>query len=229
MKRGHALGGAAAALLAGLALFASRPASEAPAAPSSAAATQAQAPTAAGARFFRELGNADPGPPIEIALTDQQELIADSALRAVFDYYLFERSGDGGLQALRDNLRRKLPPAAARDAVLLAERYADYIKAHDELLAAQNFHGAADAVRLAGWQQQRHQLRVRLLGARVADEWFGADEAYLEEALAESRQPPAGAPANEDELRHRQYMQQVLLDAISRAGPARRLDAPPAS
>jgi len=228
MKRGHALGGAAA-LLAGLTLFASRPASEAPATPSGAAATQAPAPTAAGARFFRELGNADPGPPIEIALTDQQELIADSALRAVFDSYLFERSGDGGLQALRDNLRRKLPPAAAQDAVSLAERYADYIKAHDALLAAQNFHGAADPVRLANWQQQRRQLRVRLLGARVADEWFGADEAYLEEALAESRQSPASPPANEDELRHRQYMQQVLRDAISRAGPARRLDAPPTS
>ena len=155
--------------------------------------------------------------------------------RAAVRLYVAQQALSRDVRRLERELGAELFVRSTRQVTLTAdgERLVPYarrvLQAQDELLAAQNFHGAADAVRLAGWQQQRHQLRVRLLGGRVADEWFGADEAYLEEALAESRQPPAGTPANEDELRHRQYMQQVLRDAIGRAGPARRLDALPAS
>ena len=227
--KAYALTGVATALLASLMLLVSQLTTEQPAAPVSAAVPEARTPTAADARFFRELGaNIDPGPQIEIALTDQQELIADSALRAVMDHYLFERGDAGRLPALRDYLRRTLPPSAARDAVQLADSYADYITAHDELLAAQNFQGTPDAVRYTSWQQQQHQLRVRMLGERVADEWFGGEEAYLAEALDETHQPQTSAPANEDDRRHRQYMQQVLQDAIGKAHAGQRVDAPPA-
>jgi hypothetical protein len=163
------------------------------------------------------LGNHEPEPAIEIALTGDQQLIADSALRGVMEFYLLERVDEGRLAALVAYLNRKLPPAAAREAAQLATHYRDYLATHDELLAAQNFHAEPDAARLASWQQQRRQLRVRMLGERVAEEWFGTEEAYLTQALEESNQPANPAPPNTDELRHQQHMLQVLRQAIQSA------------
>lgn len=216
----YALAGVAAVLLAALTLLVSRLTAEPPAAPVDSALT-AQRPSAAATRFFSELGNTDPGPQIDIALTDDQALIADSALRGVMDYYLLGRTDAGRLQALRDHLQRRLPPAAAREATQLAQHYADYLRQHDELLAAQNFQPTPDAGRLQGWQQQRHQLRLRALGPRVTEEWFGTEEAYLSQALIELRQPPQGEAPDEDEARHRLHMRQVLAEARQPLYPPR--------
>ncbi|MYM26036.1 hypothetical protein GTP46_25740 [Duganella sp. FT135W] len=211
-----ALAGAAAllvALIALIALLAAQPATAPSPAPAVAATSEARAPSAAAARFFRELGNADPGPQIEIALTDTQELIPDFALREVMDHYLLARSDAGRLQALREHLRRTLPPTASREAEQLAQNYSDYLAAHGALLAAQNFHDTPDLGRLAAWQQQQRQLRLRMLGARVNEEWFGADDAYLTQALEEAGRNADAPSANDDEARHRQHMQQVLRSA----------------
>jgi hypothetical protein len=219
MKQRYALAGVTVALLAALTMFVAQPTGEPAVTPAGATAPQAREPTAAAARFFRELGGGDPGPAIEIALTDAQELIPDYALRAVMDYYLLKRSDEGRLQALREHLRRKLPPPAARDAEQLAQNYSDYLAAHNALLTAQNFHAVPDLGRLASWQQQRRELRLRMLSARVNEEWFGAEDAYLTQALEEAGQPASGAPVDEDEQRHLQHMQQVLRDAASLPTP----------
>ncbi|MTV39795.1 hypothetical protein [Duganella radicis] len=221
MHQRYALAGVAA-LLAAVTLLVSQPTAEAPAAPARASAPEARAPTAAAERFFRELGNADPGPPIEIALTDTQDLVADFALREIMDYYLLERSDAGRWQALLGHLRRTLPSAAAREAEQLAQSYRAYLAEHDTLLAAQNFHDQPDLGRLASWQQQQRQLRLRMLGARVSEEWFGSEDAYLTQALEEAGRPQAGPPASEDEARHREHMRQVLRDTVSGARPASR-------
>jgi hypothetical protein len=236
MKRAHALAGAAA-LMAALLLalmapspFASQQAAtvhaQASASPSPAIA---MVPGATNNRFFRELGNSLPGPQLEMALTDTQQLIADSALRAIMDSFLLARNDDGRLQALRDYLVRRLPPSAAQDALQLAERYSVYLAEHDALLAAQNFPETPDPVRLASWQQQRRQLRVRLLGERVTEEWFGTEDTYLQQALAEATQPQNGPLANEEEAQHRIHMQQALRDAVSKAAPAPYPAAPMAN
>jgi hypothetical protein len=223
MKRALACA-AAALLIAVLAarLLAAPQSTEPPPAPASATASEAHVPSVAAARFFRELGNADPGPQIEIALTDAQEMIPDFALREVMDYYLFSGNGNGRLQALRAHLRRTLPPPAARDAEQLAQNYSDYLAAHALLLTAQNFHDTPDVGRLAAWQQQQRALRIRMLGARVNEEWFGAEDAYLAQALEEASRGANTPPANEDEARHQQHMQQVLREAVSGARPAQR-------
>jgi hypothetical protein len=207
------------ALLAALGAFVARLSAQAPAAEVTATATTsaAPAPTAAGAAFLAGLGNHDPEPTIEIALTGEQQLIADSALRGVMEFYLLERVDEGRLAALVTYLNRKLPPAAAREAVQLATHYRDYLAAHEELLAAQNFHAEPDTTRLASWQQQRRQLRARMLGDRVAEEWFGTEEAYLTQALEELNQPANAAPLNAAELRHQQHMRQVLRQATQSA------------
>ena len=154
----------------------------------------------------------------DIALTENHELIADSALRKVMDSYLLGGSDKGGLQALLDYLNRHLPASAAREAGQLASSYNAYLNAHDQLLAAQNFGATPDLNRLLGWQRQREQLRNRMLGEKVTLEWFGNEEAYLTQALKEQEQrrdgtTPPSTGVDEDQVKHDQHMQQVLSKA----------------
>ena len=197
-------------------IVASAPPQTAPAAPRPA--------VAGGSPLAGVLGASAMGPETEIALTDNQELIADSALRKVMDSFLLGSAGDKGLTALHNELNRRLPTAAARDAGQLATNYNAYIGAHDQLLAAQGFSATSDLNRLVGWQQQRLQLRERMLGAKVSQEWFGTEDTYLLQALEELRQQRDGtalplASADADEARHAQHMRQVLRDAIVRLRP----------
>lgn len=155
----------------------------------------------------------------DIALTDNQELIADSALRKVMDSYLLGGGDRGGLQALLDYLNRRLPANAAREAGRLATSYHAYLSAHDELLAVQNFGATPDLNRLISWQRQRQQLRDRMLGEKVSQEWFGTEEAYLTQALEELGQrrdgtAPPPTSVDEDQAKHDQHMRQVLQDAV---------------
>lgn len=220
MKQAYALAGTALALAAVIMLIllltASPPATPAAAVAATPAANAAWLSTPATSTGADAGSDPGPGPDIAIALDERQMLIADSALRALMDFYL----KDGRLQALREHLQRTLPPAAAREAVLLAEHYSDYLADHDKLLAAQNLGGTPDAGRLAIWQQQRLQLRVRMLGERVTEEWFGSEDAYLSQALAELALTLDGPPPNDDEVLHRAHMQQVLREAaFSVRGP----------
>lgn len=181
-------------------------------------------------RLFRELGNHGPAPAAPVlSLTDNQELIADFKLHALMDSFLLNRSDAGRMQALCDHLRRTLPADAAAEATQIAARYEAYLAEHDELLAAQHFTSAdaasQDLNRLSSWQQQRRQLRLRMLGEHIELEWFGNDETYLTQALDEWRQrgsgetpPAAGNP--DDQARHDQHMRQALNQAIAGYQPA---------
>ena len=214
------LAAAAGGILGATALMWARwPDQEPAAAPAPPQTTEAPVVTGAapprGATPLREPGD----PSSDIALTDTQELIADSALRKVMDTYLLRGGDKGGLQSLLDYLNRHLPANAAREAGQLASKYNAYLSAHDELLAAQNFGTTPDLNRLIGWQRQREQLRHRMLGEKVSLEWFGNEEAYLTQALEElgQRRDGTAAPPNnadEDQMKHDQHMQQVLWDAI---------------
>ena len=159
----------------------------------------------------------------DLALTDDQQLVADHALRVVMERYLNDRRNPQRLQQLDDHLHRRLPARAAAEAQALAARYDRYLATHATLLAAQNFGDDPDLHRLARWQAQRRQLRERLLGAEVADQWFGTEDAYLEQALAEAREPaPKSARASaraatEEERLHAQHMREVIDAAIGRA------------
>ncbi|WP_084669847.1 lipase secretion chaperone [Duganella zoogloeoides] len=164
-----------------------------------------------------------PAVPPDLALTDDQRLVADHALRMVMERYLNDRRNPQRLQQLNDHLHRRLPGGAAAEAQALAARYDRYLAAHATLLAAQNLGDDPDLHRLASWQAQRRQLRERLLGAEVADQWFGTEDAYLEQALAEAREPAAGPAhgsaraATEEERLHAQHMREVIDAAIGRA------------
>ncbi|MBV6323863.1 hypothetical protein KVP70_23280 [Duganella sp. HSC-15S17] len=163
-------------------------------------------------------------PTSEISLTDNQDLIADFALRKVMDGFLLYRREAGRMQALADHLHRVLPAGAAAEAIRIAANYQAYLTAHDELLAAQRFTSndaaSQDLNRIGSWQQQRQQLRIRTLGERITLEWFGNEDVYLGQALDERRQrseghPPAADAAPEDQAAHDQHMQQAVNQAIA--------------
>jgi hypothetical protein len=194
------------------ALFAWPPGLPAPA-PTIASMPHPAASPQAARSFFSEIAVSDADPPIEIALTDQQELIADSALLEVFNFYLLKESG---FEALKRHLQGRLPASASEEALRIATSYQAYMVQHDRMLAAQNFSGPADPYRLDAWIQQRERLRRDVLGERVAQAWFANEDAYLMQAMDELRRAPdtaAAPPAGSDLARHQQHMQQVLTAA----------------
>lgn len=150
----------------------------------------------------------------DLALTDDQRLIADHALRTAMEAYLSDRSNPRRLQQLDEHLRGSLPAGAANEARALAVRYDAYLDDHAALLKAQNFADEPDLHRLASWQAQRRQLRERMLGTEVAEQWFGTDDAYLAQALEERRQP-VQAVTGEDARRAR-HLREVVDAATGR-------------
>lgn len=154
----------------------------------------------------------------QLALTDDQHLVPDHALRLVMTSYLSDRDNPRRLQQLDDHLRRQLPAGAAAEARALAARYDAYLAEHDALLEAQHFADEPDLHRLASWQAQRRHLRERMLGADLTEQWFGTEDAYLEQALAENQQPARTATVAE--RLHAQHMRAVIAAAIGRAPSA---------
>jgi hypothetical protein len=193
-------------------------------------------------KLFDVLEDAGPEPNAQIELTEQQELIIDSALLSVMNFYLIERHDAQRASALSAYLKKKLPSSAAREAEQIAVNYQAYIAAHDQLLLTQNFNpaGAAasppDLTRLSNWQQQRARLRANMLGERVAQAWYDNDEAILTQALDELRhsQESGGMPAvadnsvnntastADDQARHNWHMREVLNRAVASYSVAAR-------
>ena len=170
-----------------------------------------------------------------LTVTDRQTLVVDTALLDVFNAFLLKADADRADQ-LKAALKSKLPPPAYAEAVQIAERYQAYMRAHDELLAAQHlprFTQAADVdiERVETWRQQRDRLRQRLLGERVTQAWYQNDDARLDQVLQEWRQRAADArgasPVSADarypvphwrdpaeEATHLQYMLVVVREAV---------------
>ena len=158
----------------------------------------------------------------QLALADDGRLIADHALRAVMDGYLSQRDDARRLQSLDAHLSARLPARAAGEARQLAAQYDAYLARHADLLQAQQFATDPDVHRLGSWLLQRRQLRQQMLGPAIAEQWFGTEEAYLQQALDERRlaagNDAAQRPATDDERRHAAHMRQAIAAATGRAG-----------
>jgi lipase chaperone LimK len=183
----------------------------------SAPAAGAQSPVSLPASLPASL----PGQP---PLTDAAgRLVVDNALRRLFDAYL---AGDAGAQArprereLHAWLRSRLQGPALAQAENLAGDYLRYLQAEAALRARERFvppdpagMSAAQTEQMLAWQQQRAQLRERVLGTAVAQAWFGPDDARCSLALAEWRRmrAPAGSEETDsNELRARRMHGDVL-------------------
>jgi lipase chaperone LimK len=148
---------------------------------------------------------ADTMAPGGLAVTSDQKLVINRALRDVIDYFLF--GGHPGERAahvasLDAHLKAALPPPAYGEAMTIVKNYLSYIEAHDQLLAresrsatpADSALAPMDLDRIAAWVAQRTRLRQNFLGLKVTEIWFGAEQAETETDLAAMRKRGAGAP-----------------------------------
>jgi lipase chaperone LimK len=148
---------------------------------------------------------ADTMAPGGLAVTPDQKLVINRALRDVIDYFLF--GGHPGERAahvarLDAHLKTALPPPAYGEAMTIVRNYLAYIEAHDQLLARESRPAASadgalaplDMDRIAAWVAQRTRLRQNFLGMKVTEVWFGAEQAETETDIAAMRKRGAGAP-----------------------------------
>jgi lipase chaperone LimK len=139
-----------------------------------------------------------------LAVTPDQKLVINRALRDVIDYFLF--GGHPGQRAahvarLDAHLKAALPPPAYGEAMAIVRNYLSYIEAHDQLLARESQPAASadsalapmDLDRIAAWVAQRTRLRQNFLGLKVTEIWFGAEQSETETDLAALRKRGAGS------------------------------------
>jgi hypothetical protein len=153
--------------------------------------------------------------PGEQKLTDAAgHLVVDPALHRLFDSFL--KNGAAGApreQEFRAYLKRRLAPPALAQAETLAGDYARYLKAEAALRANERFApfdpagmSSAQVEQMLAWQQQRAQLRERMLGSAVSQAWFGTEDADCRTALADwrlTRAPVESEEVDSNELRAR--------------------------
>lgn len=130
----------------------------------------------------------DTSAPGDIAISSDQRLILNRALRDVYEYFLV--GGHPGTmpdhrEKLVAHLKNILPPAALKEAAQIVDKYIAYLEALPSIFqenAPQNsgqeaMPSALDPDRLAELYAQRSRLRQTILGIELAKIWFGEEEA----------------------------------------------------
>jgi hypothetical protein len=152
----------------------------------------------------REGGPGPAAPGEQPLLDDAGRLKVDPALHRLFDSFL-KGGGAPREQELRAWLRRRLKQPALAQAENLAGDYLRYLQAEAALRANARFAqpdpaglSTAQVEQMLEWQQQRAQLRERMLGTAVSEAWFGPEDAACRTALADWRL--ARTPADSDEV-----------------------------
>jgi hypothetical protein len=145
-------------------------------------------------------------------------LVVDQALRRLFDSFLDK--GKLREQALRSYLRSRLNPPALAQAESLAGDYQRYLQAEAALRARARLAPVDPAglsvpqvEQMLALQQQRAQLRERMLGMPVTQAWFGAEDEKCRMAFLDWRKMRAPAESEEvdsNELRARRLHGAVL-------------------
>jgi hypothetical protein len=193
--------------------------------------------SAGGGDAFGAVSNEQP-------LTDAAgRLIIDPALHHLFDAYL--KNGAPREQELRAVLARRLAQPTLAQAQQLAGDYLRYLQAEAALRANTRIAppdpsglSAAQVEQMLAWQQQRSQMRERMLGTAVAQAWFGVEDADCRTALGDWRLAQTPAESEEvdsNELRARRLHGAVLeqrrneraqscaaqlMDRLAAGGPA---------
>lgn len=162
--------------------------------------------------FVRSLQGTYPDGTAQVTAND--DLVADAALRELFDYYL-TAVGEKSLAEIRaeieKELDRRMSPGVAQQAKQVLTRYLDYRTALVEVeknpQAARN---GVSAIRQRFNAAQR--LRSQFFSAAESQAWFGFDDAYDLDALSrlEISQNASLSPAQK----------QGKMDALDAAMPA---------
>lgn len=140
---------------------------------------------------------ADPGAIREPGLkTDAAgHIVADLALRQLMDSFLARGQASGRAQRaveLRVHLKDRLSGPAAAEADRLVTQYLDYLDTQDRMLARARLPASTapslsehDVEQLLAFQDQRAQIRQRMLGTELAQAWFATDDSNCDAALHE--------------------------------------------
>jgi len=179
--------------------------------PAGPGALAAAAPAGSGAGAATAVAPAQGEQPL---LDAAGRLLIDPALHRLFDSYL--KNGAAGMpreQELRAWLKRRLVPPTLAQAEGLVGDYARYLKAEAALRANQRLAppdpagmSAFQTEQMLAWQQQRAQLRERMLGTAVSQAWFGTEDADCRTALSDwrlTRAPIESEEVDSNELRAR--------------------------
>ncbi|WP_136419928.1 lipase secretion chaperone [Herbaspirillum sp. ST 5-3] len=145
-----------------------------------------------------EAVDTDTEAPDGLAITGDQHLVINKALRDIADYFLLgghlgER--DLHIAKLLAHLKSRLPSPAFEEAERIVRNYVTYLEAHDKLLAHDPVPRLSpdspalspDVDRINSWLAQRARLRQELLGIEIAAVWFGDEDANDRQALAALR------------------------------------------
>ena len=155
------------------------------------------APRDTSLRQSLELSADDAQAPEGLSTDVNGQLRPDRPLRTLFEFFLVRGEGadlDARAAQLRAHLERQVRGAALEQSQALAGQYVAYVRAHDDLLSRQHIAlqpgalpNAQQLEQLAVWQQQRSRLRRSSFAPALAELWFAADDAALEQAIADLR------------------------------------------
>jgi hypothetical protein len=150
----------------------------------------------------------------ELVVDGGGHLVPDLALRSLLDSYLLKTKGPerkARADQLRSFLAGRLKQPALADAQRVVNDYLGYLDTEEQLLARERFEPPAPSglteaqvEHLLAWQQQRTQLRERLLGVAVSQAWYEAEDSTCRTALADwRRQRDVPATEETDSNEHR--------------------------
>lgn len=141
----------------------------------------------------------------KFTLDNAGHLVPDFSLRKLIDSFLAKSKGAeraAQVADLRAFLKSQLTQPAAQEADRVVTAYLAYLGIEEQMLARERFSRPdpsglteAEIAHLLAWQQQRVQLRERMLGSQVAKAWFEAEDADCATALQEwqmQREPVDG-------------------------------------
>lgn len=139
----------------------------------------------------------------KLTLDNAGHLVPDFSLRTLIDSFIAKSKGAeraARVADLRAFLKSELAPPAAQEADRVVTDYLAYLGVEEQMLARERFSRPdpsglteADIAHLLAWQQQRAQLRERMLGSQVAKAWFEAEDSDCATAFQEwqMQQQPA--------------------------------------
>jgi hypothetical protein len=141
----------------------------------------------------------------KLTLDKAGHLVPDLSLRKLIDSFLAKSKGAeraARVADLRAFLKSQVAAPAAQEADRVVTDYLAYLDTEEQLLARERFSRPdpsglteAEIEHLRAWQQQRVQLRQRMLGSQVAKAWFDAEDSDCATALNEwqmQREPVDG-------------------------------------
>lgn len=163
--------------------------------------------------------------PAKFTLDEQGNLVINSDIRDIFDYFLLMKGdlSDNQIELIiAGYIETELQEPARSQATILLSHYRDYLQRYAQWRkeSGAEFGTQADSITLRETLQQLHSLRIEVLGESVESSFFGEEEqtnnAYLDAKIAMNQ-------TNGDEQARKQVIENLrsaLPDEVRQAQDA---------